>query len=155
MTLSLLFQGCAEKGPLKREANFDVIISLSDGSKRIKIKDKQFSDGIGSDVRDAIFTLNSIEIEKIFNSVPWEEVSKLPDYYNPKCSESPIPSSTDEITIVNGSLEKKIIIQQCIDYQKHEDAERIKGLDVTLSTITNIVFEKKDVKKVYRLQMTL
>lgn len=147
----LLMLGCKpERESTMRAHNFDVILTCSDQGDRIYLRKGLIEYYNRKDVGDVLFELDSMESDRIFQSVPWDLLRELPDHYEPLGNQL-IGNDFCEIQFTNGSLRKTIKLSNYDDFgdQSHT-AQRIREC---IGITHKIVRRKSDVKPLIMIEM--
>lgn len=148
---ALLIHGCTpQREPITKANNFDIILTSSDQGDRIFLRKGLIEYHNRHDVGDVPFLLDSVESDRIFDSVPWNLLQELPAYYEPSGKQR-IGDNVYEIQFINGSIRKTIKLSNYADFG--DQAHTTQAIKDCIDIVYKIVRPKSDVKPLRMLEM--
>lgn len=143
--------GCgSEKVPVKRESNFNIIVATTDEyGDEIDLKEGTVVYPRRQDLDVIHLNLTEQEWDGIFQSVPWDELQSLDNYYEPQGKNILNSGNYDKITFINGKLKKTIMIRSWAKFTN--TPQLIEKIKSCIAHIHQTVRMKTEVKPLKRL----
>jgi hypothetical protein len=151
--LSAMCFACSTHQNVIQMENFNIVLMSTKVGDRINLKQGSIEYYKRLDVADVNFTLDSVEMNRIFTSVPWHVLADLPNYYNPiyKCKDSLDDQNVFELVIMNGHINKTIRLNDCDDFESR--SIQTDQILECIKTTHNIVREKSLVKPLIEIDI--
>jgi hypothetical protein len=147
-----MYFSCSKPENTLQMENFNITLMSTSVGDRINLRKGKIEYYQRMDVEDPDFLLDSMEMNSIFTSVPWELLAGLPNYYNPldQCKDGLDNQEILELVIINGPMHKTIRLKDCDDFSK-ESIERGQILQC-IKTVHEIVRPKSTIKPLIKIE---
>jgi hypothetical protein len=113
LLFALLTNSCRqEQPPIQREPNFNIILSSTDDyGDSINLIEGSVEYPHRMDVGFVDISLTEQEWQQIFQTIPWNSLKDLPNYYEPHGQRLFNAANYHEITFINGRLRKTVMLK--------------------------------------------
>lgn len=113
LLFAFLINACRqEQLPIQREPNFNIILSSTDDyGDSVNLKEGSVGYPRRMDVGFVDISLTEQEWQQIFQTIPWNAIKDLPNYYEPHGQHLFDAETYDKITFINGKLRKTVMLK--------------------------------------------
>jgi len=133
-----------EQMPVQREPNFNIILSSTDDyGDSVNLKEGSVGYPRRMDVGFVDISLNEHEWQQIFQTIPWNALKDLPNYYEPHGQHLSNAGTYHEITFINGKLQKTVMLKSWDKFS--DNPELVEQLRGCVDLVHQIVRRKADI----------
>lgn len=150
LLFAFLINACRQQQlPIQREPNFNIILSSTDDyGDSVNLKEGFVGYPRRIDVGFVDISLNEQEWQQIFQTIPWNSLKDLPNYYEPHGQRLFDAATYDEITFINGKLRKTVMLKSWDKFA--DNPELVKQLRGCIDLIHQTVRRKAKIPPLKR-----
>ncbi|WP_342089379.1 hypothetical protein [Dyadobacter sp. OTU695] len=155
LLFAFLINACwHEQLPTQREPNFNIILSSTDDyGDSVNLIEGSVGYPRRMDVGFVAISLTEAEWQEVFQSVPWNSLNDIPNYYEPHGQHLFAPDNYDEITFINGKLRKTVMLKSWDKFA--DNPELVEQLRDCVDLVHQTVRRKADIQPLKRFECGL